>query len=50
VQSLYLWATTVTVPINVHRGVVLPAARVVVLAVPIAALCFYVFVVRTRRK
>lgn len=42
------WATTV--PINVHRGAALPAARFVVLVVPIAALAFYVFVVRTRRK
>jgi hypothetical protein len=42
------WA--VSVPIDVHRGVPLPAARFVVLAVPIAALAFYVFVVRTRRK
>ncbi|MBU6514306.1 MAG: hypothetical protein KGL23_01190 [Acidobacteriota bacterium] len=42
------WA--LATPIDVHRGVPLPAARFVVLAVPIAALAFYVFVVRTRRK
>jgi hypothetical protein len=45
---LLFWATTA--PINVHRGAVLPVARVVVILVPIMALCFYVFVVRTKRK
>ncbi|HEY5304834.1 MAG TPA: hypothetical protein VIJ86_12400 [Acidimicrobiales bacterium] len=45
---LLLWA--VTAPVNVHRGAVLPLARVVVILVPVLALCFYVFVVRTRRK
>jgi hypothetical protein len=34
--------------VNVHRGAVLPLARVVVIAVPSAALAFYVFI-RTRR-
>jgi len=48
VHNVLEWA--VLVPQNVHRGAVLPAARVVVLAVPVAALCFYVFVVRARRK
>jgi hypothetical protein len=42
------WAASV--PVNVHRGAVLPAARVVVIMVPVLALCFYVFVVRTRGK
>jgi hypothetical protein len=37
-------------PANPHRGVALPAARFVLILVPILALCFYVFVVRTRRK
>jgi hypothetical protein len=48
VHNVLAWASSL--PPNVHRGVVLPAARVVVLAVPLAALAFYVFVVRTRRK
>lgn len=47
-MNVLWWATTV--PLNVHRGAALPAARFVVLAVPIAALIFYVFVVRTRGK
>jgi hypothetical protein len=36
--------------INVHKGAVLPAARVVVIMVPVLAMCFYVFVVRRRSK
>ncbi|MBW4030697.1 MAG: hypothetical protein HIU57_08545 [Acidobacteria bacterium] len=47
-SNVLWWAAAM--PIDVHRGVALPAARFVVLAVPIAALVFYVFVVRTRRK
>jgi hypothetical protein len=39
-----------TASLNVHRGAALPAARVVVILVPVLALCFYVFVVRTRQK
>jgi len=35
---------------NVHRGSVLPIARVVVILVPVAAMCFYVFVMKARRK
>jgi len=35
---------------NPHRGAVLPAARVVVVLVPVAVMCFYVFVIKTRRK
>jgi hypothetical protein len=48
VPHVLFWAATA--PVNVHRGAVLPAARVVVILVPIMALCFYVFVVRTKRK
>jgi len=48
VHNVLEWA--VAIPQNVHRGAVLPLARAVVLAVPIGALCFYVFVVRARRK
>jgi hypothetical protein len=41
------WADTV---VNVHQGAVLPVARVVVIMVPVLAMCFYVFVVRRRSK
>lgn len=34
---------------NVHRGVVLPEGRIVVIVVPLAALAFYFFVVRRNR-
>jgi hypothetical protein len=34
---------------SVHRGVVLPEGRIVVIAVPLAALAFYLFVVRRNR-
>jgi hypothetical protein len=48
VHFVLQWAASA--PLNVHRGAALPVARAVVLAVPVAALCFYVFVVRARRK
>jgi len=35
--------------LNVHRGAVLPAAKFVVIAVPCAALLFYLLVVRRHR-
>jgi len=41
--------TTTTSIVNVHRGAVLPEGRFVVLAVPVAALAFYLLVVRRRR-
>lgn len=44
-----LLATTTTV-VNVHRGVALPAARFILLVVPMLALSFYVFVVRARKR
>ncbi|HWD95048.1 MAG TPA: hypothetical protein VG246_01350 [Acidimicrobiales bacterium] len=34
---------------NVHRGAVLPEGRIVVILVPLAALAFYVLVVRRNR-
>jgi hypothetical protein len=48
VPHILLWAASA--PVNVHAGAVFPAARVVVILVPTLAMCFYVFVVRTRRK
>jgi hypothetical protein len=41
--------TLVAASVDVHRGAVLPAARVLVIAVPCAALLFYLLVVRRRR-
>jgi hypothetical protein len=35
--------------VDVHRGVVLPEARIIVIAVPVAALLFYLLVVRRNR-
>jgi len=35
--------------VNVHKGAVLPEGRFVVVAVPFAALLFYLLVVRRRR-
>jgi hypothetical protein len=35
--------------IDVHRGVVLPEGRIIVIAVPIALLLFYLLVVRRNR-
>ncbi len=34
---------------NVHHGAVLPEGRIVVIAVPLAALIYYYFVVRRHR-
>jgi len=35
--------------VDVHRGVVLPEGRVIVIVVPLAALLFYQLVVRRNR-
>jgi hypothetical protein len=35
--------------VDVHRGVVLPEGRIIVIAVPVAALLFYLLVVRRHR-
>ncbi|MGB8180513.1 MAG: hypothetical protein WCF63_10150 [Acidimicrobiales bacterium] len=35
--------------VDVHRGVVLPEGRVIVIVVPLAALLFYLLVVRRNR-
>jgi hypothetical protein len=49
VNHVLLLATTTTI-VNVHRGAVLPAARVVVVAVPLVLLgAFWLFAVRRRR-
>jgi len=46
------WAlTTSTTVFNPHRGAVLPAARVVVIAIPtLAAVAYWFLVVRRRRS
>lgn len=41
--------TTITSIANIHRGVALPAARVVVIAVPLALIVLYWLVVVRRR-
>jgi hypothetical protein len=35
--------------VDVHRGVVLPEGRIIVIAVPVAAALFYLLVVRRNR-
>lgn len=48
-DGLGLWASnTVPTVINVHRGAALPAARVVVLVVPTAALAIFLWLRRRR--
>jgi len=45
-----IWAAlTSTTVFNPHRGVALPAARAVILVIPVGALLFYLLVVRRRR-
>ncbi len=42
--------TTTTTIVSVHRGVVLPEARVIVIAVPVVVFCIYWFVLRKRKS
>jgi hypothetical protein len=42
-------ATTTTI-LNVHRGSVLPEARIIVIGVPVAVFCVYWFVLRRRGR
>ena len=42
--------TTTTTIVSVHRGVVLPEARVIVIAVPATVFCIYWFVLRKRGR
>jgi hypothetical protein len=41
--------TAAASPVDVHKGAVLPEGRFVVIAVPLLALAFYLFVVRRKR-
>jgi hypothetical protein len=41
--------TFATQLVDVHRGAVLPEGRIIVIAVPLAALMFYFLVVRRNR-
>ena len=45
------WAalSTSTTVFNPHRGVALPAARLVIVVIPTVAILFYVLVVRRKR-
>lgn len=45
----HLAAATTTTLVNVHLGRALPAARVIIVAVPLGALALYALV-RTRRR
>jgi len=42
--------TTTTTIVSVHRGVVLPEARVIVIVVPVTLFCVYWFVLRKRGR
>jgi hypothetical protein len=42
-------ATTTTI-VSVHRGVVLPEARVIVIVVPVTVFCVYWFLLRKRPR
>jgi hypothetical protein len=42
--------STTTTTVSVHRGVVLPEARVIVIAVPVIVFCIYWFVLRPRGR
>ncbi|MHB1087194.1 MAG: hypothetical protein ACYC19_00335 [Acidimicrobiales bacterium] len=50
VHGLFMASSTTSTLFNVHRGQALPAARAVVVFVPLMALLFYWSVVRRRRK
>ena len=43
-------AVTTTTVLDPHRGAVLPAARIVVIAVPVIVIIAYVFVVVRKRE
>jgi len=49
VTFLALWTGELVASTDVHRGVVLPEGRIIVIAVPVAALLFYLLVVRRKR-
>ncbi|MCU1364025.1 MAG: hypothetical protein JWM55_1853 [Acidimicrobiaceae bacterium] len=48
-MSRWVVAAATNTATNVHRGAVLPEGRIVVIAVPLAALLYYYFVVRRHR-
>jgi hypothetical protein len=46
-----MWAlSTTTTIVNVHKGSVLPEARVIVIAFPVTVFCVYWFVLRKRGR
>jgi hypothetical protein len=49
-SRITLALNTTTTIVNVHRGVVLPEARVIVIAVPVIVFCIYWFVLRPRGR
>ncbi len=48
-MSLWVVAAATNTVANAHRGAALPEARILVIAVPLAALIYYYFVVRRNR-
>lgn len=51
IHAVLTASSTTTTTFNVHRGAVLPVARVVVIAIPSTALLlFWFLIVRPRRK
>ena len=49
-SSLIEAFNTTTTIVSVHRGVVLPEARIIVIAVPVIVFCVYWFVLRPRGR
>jgi hypothetical protein len=49
VEFIATWSGALVASTDVHRGVVLPEGRIIVIAVPLAALLFYLLVVRRKR-
>ncbi|MGC2168656.1 MAG: hypothetical protein WA580_06105 [Acidimicrobiales bacterium] len=43
------WSGALVASTDVHRGAVLPEGRIIVIVVPLAALLFYLLVVRRKR-
>ncbi len=49
-SGLIVALNTTTTIVSVHRGVVLPEARVIVIAVPVTVFSIYWFVLRKRAR
>jgi hypothetical protein len=49
VEFIAGWSGALMASADVHRGAVLPEGRIIVIAIPLAALLFYLLVVRRKR-